>query len=155
MKKDLGSHEWVLKLRRNQTKEELKFGRLLKKCLQENFPELQHCYGKQVPIRHDRGFYILDFYIGKLKLGFEIDGGYHWSDKQLDKDLKRDHVLSSEKSIIVHHIPNSAVRNNSSRRKLKPKLIEWIKKRKVTAKRFQIKKAALKHGWRRKKYEMY
>ena len=148
MKKDLGSHKWVLQAKRNQTKEELKFGRLLKTCLQENFPELQHCYGKQVPIRHPRGFYILDFYIGQIKLGFEIDGGYHWGSKQLDKDLKRDRFLAAEKSIVLCHIPNSAVINNKARKKLKPKLIKWITNRIKINKRFRIKSVAIKHGWK-------
>ena len=152
---NLKRHRFVQELKLNQTKEEIKFFHLLQRCLIENFPELQHHIDKQVPIEHSRGFYILDFYIGSLKLCFEIDGGYHWSDKQLDKDLKRDHFLISEKSIIVYHIPNSAVATNKSRRKLKPKLIEWIRRRKITKKRLQIKKAALKHGWRRKRYELY
>jgi len=145
--RELSDHRYVLKLKGNQTKEELKFGRILKKCLQENFPELQHCYGKQIPIRHPRGFYILDFYIGAIKLGFEIDGGYHWGDKQLDKDLKRDNFLKSEKSIILRHIPNIAVYNKKLKKELKKDLIKWIMHRKKMAKRIKIQRDAVAHGW--------
>jgi len=149
MPKTLCSHKYVLHLKRNQTREELKFYRLLKRCILENFPHMQHCVGKQVPISHPRGFYILDFYIGTLRLAFEIDGKYHWNDKQLDKDLKRDSFLKYEKSIIVHHIPNVDLNRSRFKRELRLKVRKWIEDRIKTKKRRQIKKDAIKHGWRK------
>ena len=149
MQKDLLSHRFVLKLKRNQTPSELKFYKLLKECIAENFPELVGYVGKQVPISHPRGFYILDFYIGRIKIAFEIDGGYHWSDKQLGKDLKRDSFFEYKKNIKMHHIPNNDLKRGKRKKELKEKLIFWIKKRQITAKKVAIKKEAIKHGWRK------
>ena len=130
----LTAHEYTLRLKRNQTKEELKFYRILKKCVESNFPELTHGIGKQVPIRHPRGFYVLDFYIGSIKMAFEIDGGYHWKSKQLDKALKRDSFLEYYKNIKVLHLPNSDINNKRYKKRLILLITERIQKRIETIK---------------------
>jgi very-short-patch-repair endonuclease len=47
-------------------------------------------FRRQHPIHH----FIVDFYCHKLKLIIEIDGKYHNSDQQKDKDLKRTELLA-------------------------------------------------------------
>lgn len=127
---DDSQHPYVRELRRNQTPAERKFFKLLHQCLLDNFPDLYGGVGKQVLLRHDKGFYILDFYIGKIKLAFEIDGKYHWGDKQLDKDLKRDTFLENSKNIMMVHISNNRVLNKKKKKLLKEELIQLIDARK-------------------------
>lgn len=123
------SHEYVIKLKHNQTPSELRFGRILKQCIEDELPRYVGCIGKQIPFSHEYGFYIVDFYIGALKLGFEIDGGYHWGDKQINKDLKRDEFFLRNKNILLVHIPNSRLDSNRKRKSFKKELIEILKKR--------------------------
>ena len=138
---DLQQHKYVRELKQNQTKAERKFKRFLLRCLKDNFPTLGFC--TQVPIRHDRGFYILDFYIGRLKMAFEIDGEYHWQSNQLDKDLKRDAFLQKERYIKVYHIPNKDILRGGKRHKaLQENLIIWIKNRIETCEWIKRKKMA-------------
>jgi len=107
--KDPLSHEYVIKLKHNQTKEEIIFFKILTQVLKSSFPYFVGCVGKQVPVTHRKGFFILDFYIAKIRTAFEIDGGYHWNSEQLDKDLRRDSILEKEKNIIALHFPNSDI----------------------------------------------
>ena len=140
MGKSNHAHPYRKQLVNNQTKSELKFWRLLQAVLKEHFPHMQHNVMKQATINHPRGFYILDFYIGKLKVAFEIDGGYHWGSKQLDKDLKRDSFLTYEKGIKVYHIPNNDLKYSKRKRALKERLIKILHKRTKIFKRKQQKK---------------
>jgi len=143
---NLHQHKYVKELKQHQTKAERKFFKLLLRCLRDNFPELPPGAGVQVPIRHSRGFYVLDFYIGCIKLAFEIDGGYHWQNNQLDRDLKRDATLQKEKHIRVYHIPNRDALASGARRKiLEQKLIVWIKNRIETREWVKRRKLASKH----------
>ena len=128
MSKELSGHEYVIRLKHAQTESELMFFKILQNCLVRHFPLLASHIQKQVPIRHDFGFYIIDFYIGLLRLGFEIDGGYHWQSDQLDKDLKRDTALS-KRGIRLRHIPNDDVILPERREKLIADLPFWIVER--------------------------
>lgn len=44
---------------------------------------------RQFPINTGRRIYFADLYIPKLKLVFELDGGYHYTDKQKRLDNNR------------------------------------------------------------------
>lgn len=114
----LVQHEYVQKLRQNQTPSELRFKHLLSDLARETFPSLS--YFKQSPFRHDKGFYIVDFLLPHLKLGFELDGGYHF--KQIDKDLKRDYFFMS-KNIVLYHFPNSFILRKGKLKRLAVKSI--------------------------------
>lgn len=89
------------KLRKNPTKAEKQFIKILK--------ELQIAFVFQQPISPDnKKFFIMDFYIPAKKVCFEIDGGYHSTEAQIKKDIKRTKLL--EKSgIKVVRIPNDHV----------------------------------------------
>lgn len=50
-------------------------------------------YRFQYPFQHSSGFYILDFYLPSLKVCIEVDGGYHLSPDQIEKDRIRDEFL--------------------------------------------------------------
>lgn len=92
--KNLFDHRFVKENKLNPTMEEVKFLQAFKqtKTYRRLSPEeRQKCF--QYPIPHDKGFYILDFYIDYLLLGFEIDGGYHLN--TIDYDLKRKSFLKT------------------------------------------------------------
>ena len=47
-------------------------------------------FNRQKPIRN----FVVDFYCAKAKLVIEIDGGQHFEEKHLQKDIGRDNELS-------------------------------------------------------------
>lgn len=53
---------------------------------------------------------IVDFYLPKRKLCLEVDGGYHFSDKQRKKDYIRDKYLKVDRGFKVLRISNEAVK---------------------------------------------
>ena len=110
------NHPYVLKQKKTPTKAERRFLKFLKAIFKEYFPNYHSWIKTQVPLRHNRGFYILDFLIENINLAFEIDGGYHWRDKQIDKDIQRDEYLNSKYSIFVKHIGNRDVVSNGKRK---------------------------------------
>ena len=134
---DISRHKYRNALKCNQTISEIQFWKILQNCLLKHYPGLANHVMKQAPIKHDKGFYILDFYIGSLRLAFEIDGGYHWQSKQLNKDLKRDTFLTNERRIIVHHIPNSALETGRGRNELHNNLLRWIEKRIIVRRKLE------------------
>jgi very-short-patch-repair endonuclease len=58
-------------------------------------------------------YYILDFIIINKRLVIEIDGGYHYSNKQLIKDKIRDRYLKNN-GFIIKRFKNDEVFNNPS-----------------------------------------
>lgn len=128
MTENFFKHEYVRDNKLNPTKSEKKFKNLMIRILEEKFSlyDLNVLY--QVPIKHHRGFYILDCYIPVLKIVFEIDGGYHYNSDQLDRDLKRDTFLEHEKEFTVYHIANQKLLNSRMKRELKSRLINILKK---------------------------
>ena len=71
-------------LRQRQTEAEEKLWGLLRN---RNFENLK--FRRQHPLKD----YIVDFYCDELQLVIEVDGGYHNSTEQQDKDLHRDYHL--------------------------------------------------------------
>ncbi len=59
------------------------------------------------------GNYIVDFYCPKKKLVVELDGQYHFDDRQVAKDEERTKYLN-EKGITVIRIENKNVFENPS-----------------------------------------
>ncbi|MBC7556544.1 MAG: endonuclease domain-containing protein [Chryseobacterium sp.] len=73
-------------LRKNETETE--------KILWENLRDNQ-LQGFKFRRQHPISLYIADFYCHKLKLIIEIDGGYHDSSEQVQKDQERTEILNS------------------------------------------------------------
>ena len=139
MSTNFTDHPYVIQNKCASTPAETEFKRLLLRHLRKYFPEYYGSVSTQVPFKHPRGFYIVDFYIGPLKLAFEIDGGYHWGSSQLDKDLARDHFLNTEHFILVKHIANEDVLvNGPGKRRMVSDIILLISKRIARAKKHEV-----------------
>ena len=75
----------------------------LAKALRKNMTpwerKLWYNFLRNYPIRFQRqkaiGNYIVDFYCAKAKLVIEIDGGGHYTDKQIEKDKIRTQELGN------------------------------------------------------------
>jgi very-short-patch-repair endonuclease len=144
---DYTHHRYRIELLHRQTEAEKYFWKqILQPCLCESFPDHQHAVTKQHAIPHHKGFYIIDFYIGKLKVGFEIDGGYHWKDTQLNKDLHRDEFLRTEHGVCIYHFPNSRVLEEPA--SVKEELIKILRQRVAAKRLYKIRKMARYHGWK-------
>lgn len=120
-------HPYVTELKHAQTKAEIRFFHILQRVIKEFYPDYRDSVQKQVPIRHSKGFFIIDFYIGALQIGFEIDGGYHWQSHQLDQDLRRDEILHKEKHIKLYHFGNDTVLGRP--KEIRERLVYAIDKR--------------------------
>lgn len=73
------------KLRANMTEAEIKLWSFLKT------KPSGYKFRKQHPI----GNYVLDFYCHKLRISIEVDGGYHFTREQKEKDAERTAYLNS------------------------------------------------------------
>ena len=93
-------------LRRNQTKGEINFWKILKSV---NF--FGYKFIRQHPLFYrlynEERFFIADFYCSKLKLVIEIDGGIH--EKQADYDKLRAEILESQKNLQLVRFDNDEV----------------------------------------------
>ena len=58
-----------------------------------------------------KNYVIVDFYLPKLKLCIELDGGYHETEKQIKRDLNKDNYLINERKFKVLRIKNEDVLN--------------------------------------------
>ena len=98
--KDLNSN--VKQLRNHMTDEESK---------------LWYQYLRSYPVRFTRqkpvGFFILDFYCAKYKLGIELDGSQHATEQGLAHDEERSRILAAF-SINILRFTNDQVRNEFS-----------------------------------------
>ena len=77
--------------------------------------KLWYQYLRTYPIRFQRqkaiGSYIVDFYCAKARLVLELDGGGHYSEEQIQKDMLRTRELESM-SLTVVRICNLDIDNN-------------------------------------------
>jgi len=64
--------------------------------------------------QHPIGIYILDFYCHELRLSIEIDGGYHLSEEQKEKDSERTLYLN-DLGIKEFRFKNDEVLNHRQR----------------------------------------
>lgn len=65
----------------------------------------------QVKRQRPIGPYIVDFFVPKLKLVIEIDGDYHFTPDQVEKDKQRDSYLVGL-GITIIRIRNDEVKSN-------------------------------------------
>lgn len=90
--------------------------------------ELKYRFAFQKEFFYSRGkFYILDFYLPLERIVIEIDGGYHNTVEQLEKDKIRTANIE-KKNIKVIRFTNEVVLNTD----FKPILIKEIEKNKLT-----------------------
>lgn len=85
---DTESWKYVTNRKQNPTPQELKIEKYLSYT--------KYDFVREMPIKNEVSFYIIDFYIPKLKLCIEVDGGYHSQGLQQWKDGKRDGYLKSQ-----------------------------------------------------------
>jgi very-short-patch-repair endonuclease len=86
------------------------------------------------PLTNKKRFRIIDFYITRLKIGIEIDGGYHFTDYGKQRDNYRNFELSrSRKSLTIWRFTNEDVLSESK------EVIEQIEYLKI-AQDFRMKK---------------
>lgn len=78
----------AVELRKNSTKYERMFRSLL---LDAGF--YRHRFQQTFDL--EEGIYIADFLINRLNIIVEIDGGYHYNDEQVLKDIDREKHLMS------------------------------------------------------------
>lgn len=81
------AEEFKAELIKNQTDAEKVFKAKLK--------SIGFNYEFQKIVHNKKGFHILDFYIPTIGLAIELDGGYHTSKDQMEKDVKRSKILKS------------------------------------------------------------
>jgi very-short-patch-repair endonuclease len=94
---------YIVELRKNVTRSEIFF----KKILDEN--NVKYIFQKGFI---SNGFHcIVDFYIPRKKICFEIDGGVHLSKTQIEKDKKKDSYLIKTRGFKVIRIKNEDVKN--------------------------------------------
>lgn len=94
-------------LRHNPTKEEL----IIKRWLKEN--NINHRFQKGLLIPFHR---IPDFYIPKVKILIEIDGGYHLN--TVEKDKNKDEIFLEKRGMRTIRITNDEVNNGTFINKL-------------------------------------
>lgn len=88
---------------KNATQSEIEF----KKILDEN----NIYYMFQKAFIQGNNYVIVDFYLPKLKLCIEIDGGYHDTEKQQKRDKNKDYYLTKQRNFKVLRIKNEDVIN--------------------------------------------
>lgn len=111
-KNKLFNHRFVKHLKENPTPQEIKFLEIfisLRDYEKLRKKDRKKCF--QYPFPHDRGFYIVDFYLPNRKVAFEIDGGYHLNNKKIDYDIKRYTYLKETYNIQIVSISNDTIDN--------------------------------------------
>ena len=96
------AEEFRADLIKNQTLSEKKFKLILK--------ELNIKYEFQKIFYTEKSFYIADFYLNDYNIVIEIDGGYHNTVEQKEKDSKRTKALIKEIDGL-YRVKNEAVEN--------------------------------------------
>jgi len=91
----------AVKLREQMTEPEIRLWEYLKSKPQ----------GFKFRRQHPIGIYILDFYCHKLRISIEIDGDYHLTKKQKEKDANRTAYLT-ELGIKEHRYTNEEILNS-------------------------------------------
>ena len=82
--------------------------------------------------QHVIGTYIVDFVSLKNHLVIEVDGEYHFSKEQKQKDKKRD-FITSQYHIITLRIKNADVKDDYKVRRLMSKIRDIIEDKKINA----------------------
>lgn len=98
------AEEFRSDLIKNQTPAEKTFKALLKGLKIE--------YEFQKIIYTNTKFYIVDFYIPKNKIVFEVDGEYHDTKEQKNRDKERTAILKENRIVDIYRFTNSDVLDN-------------------------------------------
>lgn len=82
---------------------------------------------KELPIRHLKTSYMLDFYIEikNFKIDLEIDGQYHNQKSVVEHDLERDNFLKG-KGFIVYRLPWKTKKSRSWKKELKQQVYDFM-----------------------------
>lgn len=96
-------HKRKNKLLARQTPSEKKFALIL--------DSLGIRYMAQKGFIAGNNFCIVDFYLPEFKTCIEIDGGYHYIDKQVVRDKNRDYYLNKQRKFGVIHIDNNSIKD--------------------------------------------
>lgn len=67
----------------------------------------------QHPLNIGSSFYILDFYVPRINLGFEIDGKDHYTNQKIEKDLFRESMIWEYHGIKIYRWSNKKVLKKS------------------------------------------
>ena len=95
---------------RHATSAELKFASYLKEL------NIKYRFQKALGTNHFQAFRIVDFYIPKALIIFEIDGDYHNNISQEIRDFKRENeILSRRQKLIFVRFSNNEVFNQSAK----------------------------------------
>jgi ATP-dependent DNA helicase RecG len=87
-----------------QTPAEKQLGKILR--------ELKIKYQAQRPVHYAKGkFFILDFYIVMSRLCIEVDGGYHNTPEQQEKDTLRTEILNKQNVKVVRFTNEEILHN--------------------------------------------
>ena len=93
-------------LLKRQTRSEIEFAKLL--------DSLKIKYIAQKGFIVGNNFCIVDFYAPEYKTCIELDGGYHYEESQIKRDLNRDFYLNIQRGFGVLHINNDTLSNLNS-----------------------------------------
>lgn len=96
------SKKFRQQLRNNMTKAEVMLWNRLKG---------KQLLGYKIRRQYGVGKYVIDFYCPKVKLGIEIDGDSHFTEKGLKHDGERDDYISNE-NIELIRITNTEIYEN-------------------------------------------
>lgn len=76
-----------------------------RKILRNNMTRVEKLLWKKIRLRQIDGYkfrrqysikgFVLDFYSPQLRLAIELDGDYHYADKQIDYDIARQRLIES------------------------------------------------------------
>lgn len=116
------AEEFRADLIKNQTLSEKKFKLILK--------ELNIKYEFQKIFYTEKSFYIADFYLNDYNIVIEIDGGYHNTVEQKEKDSKRTKALIKEIDGL-YRVKNEAVENIELTKRLIKEFLLKDKKKKL------------------------
>lgn len=116
------AEEFRADLVKNQTLSEKKFKLILK--------ELNIKYEFQKIFYTEKSFYIADFYLNDYNIVIEIDGGYHNTVEQKEKDSKRTKALIKEIDGL-YRVKNEAVENIELTKRLIKEFLLKDKKKKL------------------------
>lgn len=120
----LFEHRFVKQLKKRPTEAEMVFKDCLISAPMYNRRLLRSDKKRifQYPIPVSNSFYILDFFIESLSLGFEINGGIHNTTKGIEKDSRRRQQLEDEWGISVVDLDNQYVLANGRDKSF----IKWL-----------------------------
>ena len=91
---------------KDYNKSNIPIAKTLRKNMTPWEQKLWYNFLRKYPVRFQRqkaiGNYIADFYCAKARLVIELDGGGHYTDEQIEKDIVRTKELESMNLTVIH-----------------------------------------------------